>query len=162
MSLDGYIAGLNDEYDWIIMDPEIDFAALFGQFDTMLMGRRSYELLPSDDTFTVPEMKKFVFSRTLRQHDHPGVTIVSGNAAETVSTLRQQPGKDIMLWGGGSLFRSLAEAHVVDTVEVAVIPILLGKGIQLLPTPANAIKLHLMDHRLYASSGIMVLEYAVK
>ena len=65
-----------------------------------------------------------------------------------------------MLFGGGLLFRTLAEAGLVDTVEVAVIPILLGQGIPLLPSPAKTIKLTLKNHRVY-KTGIVSLEYAV-
>ena len=77
-----------------------------------------------------------------------------------MATLRKNPGKDIWLFGGGSLFRSLAEAGLVDTVEVAVIPILLGAGIPLLPSPAERIKLTLAAHKVY-KTGSVALEYAV-
>src|SRR5215217_1680370 len=101
-SLDGYIAGPNGEYDWIVMDPEIDFEAVFSQFDTLLMGRRTFEVVGRGS----PGMKTFVFSRSLRQEDYPGVTIVSEHVKETLDDLRAQPGKDIWLFGGGELFRS--------------------------------------------------------
>ncbi|MBI4520548.1 MAG: dihydrofolate reductase, partial [Gemmatimonadetes bacterium] len=123
-SLDGYIAGPNGEYDWIVPDPEIDFKALFDEFDTLLMGRRTYEGLAGG----FPGMRTLVFSRSLRQQDHPGVTVVSDQVKETLADLRTQPGKDIWLFGGGELFRSLLELDCVDTVEPAVIPILLGGG----------------------------------
>ena len=84
----------------------------------------------------MPGMKTFVFSSTLQQRDHPDVTIVTEKAEETLATLCAEPGKDIWLFGGGSLFRSLLEAELVDAVEVAVIPVLLGAGIPLLPSPA--------------------------
>jgi dihydrofolate reductase len=106
-------------------------------------------------------MKTFVFSRTLRQRDYPKVTIVGDNAEETVAGLRQEPGKDIWLFGGGLLFRSLLDAGLVDTVEVAVIPVLLGGGIPLLPPPAKQTKLTLTGHKIY-KTGIVLLEYAVK
>src|ERR671913_1703706 len=76
MSLDGYIAGPNGEADWIIMDPDIDFNALFEQFDTFLVGRRTFELFAHGGSGQTPGTKTLVFSRTLRQQDYPGVTIV--------------------------------------------------------------------------------------
>jgi dihydrofolate reductase len=161
MSLDGYIAGPKGEADWIIMDPDIDFAALFEQFDTFLLGRRTFEPMASVKKGETPGMKTFVFSRTLRQEDHPGVTIVAEGVEETVAALRVEPGKDIWLFGGGSLFRSLLDAGLVDTVEVGIMPVLLGEGIALLAPPARQTKLKLTGHKVY-ETGIVSLEYAVQ
>ena len=116
MSLDGYVAGPNGEIDWIVIDPEIDFAALASSFDTMLLGRKSYEAARQQGGGpAMPGMQAYVLSSTLRQSDCPGVT-VSDNARDTVTKLKAAPGKDIWLFGGGSLFRSLlgmdeVEAH---------------------------------------------------
>ena len=161
MSLDGYIAGPNGEADWIITDPEIDFRALFEHFDTFLMGRRTFEVAGSGGQPGAPQT--IVFSRTLRQQDYPNVTIVSENPEDVLADLRSKPGKDIWLFGGGSLFRSLLEARLVDAVEVAVIPVLLGEGIPLLPpkTSSERFELKLASSRAY-ESGIVSLEYAVE
>jgi dihydrofolate reductase len=161
-SLDGYIAGPKGEADWIIMDPDIDFKEIFAQFDTFLIGRRTFEGMGKAGQGSAPGIKTFVFSSTLRQQDYPKVTIVApDSAAETVSALRAAPGKDIWLFGGGLLFRSLAEAGLVDTVEVAVVPVLLGGGIPLFPPPASQTTLKLTKHRLYEKTGILGLEYAI-
>lgn len=157
-SLDGYIAGPNDEYDWIVMDPEIDFQALFDQFDTLLMGRRTYEVAGGEAS---PGMKTLVFSRSLRQEDHPGVKVVSDRVRETLDDLRAEPGKDIWLFGGGELFRSLLELGCVDTVEPAIIPVVLGGGRPFLPPPAVRRSLSLTGQRVYAKSGIVLLTYDV-
>jgi dihydrofolate reductase len=160
MSLDGYIAGPNGEADWIVMDPEIDFGALFAQFDTFLMGRKTFETM-AGGSMGGKGTKTIVFSRTLRQQDHPKVRIVSESIEEAVAALKAEPGKDIWLFGGGSLFRSFLEAGLVDSVEVAVVPVLLGGGIPLLPVPARQTKLSLTRQRIYQQSGIALLEYAV-
>ena len=79
-----------------------------------------------------------------------------------MTELRAKPGKDVWLWGGGSLFRSFAELGLVDTVEVGVIPVLLGAGVPLLAPPAKRVALKLTSHKLYAKTGTMSLEYAVR
>ena len=81
----------------------------------------------------MPGIDVVVFSRTLRPADYPAVSIVSSDPAESVRSLKAKPGKDIWLFGGGELFRTLLEAGLVDTVEPAVVPVLLGEGIPMLP-----------------------------
>ena len=163
MSLDGYIAGPNGEADWIIMDPDIDFRALFEQFDTFLLGRRTFEAIGGARGGGQSGVRTIVFSRTLRQQDYPNVTIVSEHPEQVLADLRSEPGKDIWRFGGGSLFRSLLEARLVDAVEVSVIPVLLGEGIPLLPstTPSERFKLKLTSSRTF-KMGIVSLEYAVE
>jgi dihydrofolate reductase len=160
-SLDGYIAGPKGEADWIIADPEIDFTALWAQFDTLLIGRRTFESMVQGGNADTPGMKVFVFSQSLQQSDYPGVTIIAEKSTEAVASIKALPGKDIWLFGGGILFRSLLEAGLVDTVEIAVIPVLLGEGIPLLPAPAKDTRLKLTGHKVYGKSGIVLLEYAV-
>jgi dihydrofolate reductase len=159
-SLDGYIAGPNGEADWIIMDPAIDFAALLKQFDTILVGRRTFETMARQGRTAMPGMKTIVISSALRQHDYPGVAIIGERAERQIASLRSGSGKDIWLFGGGELFRRLLEADLVDGVEVAVIPVLLGGGIPLLATPARQTILRLTGHRAYPT-GIISLEYAI-
>ncbi len=160
-SLDGYIAGPNGEFDWIIMDPDIDFAALFDQFDTFLMGRGTFEgMLRQQGSAATPGMKTLVFSRTLRQQDHPDVTIVTEDLEKTLVALRNEGGKDIWLFGGGSLFRSLLELELVDTMEIAIIPVVLGGGIPLVQPPVRQTRLKLTGHRVF-KTGIVVVEYTI-
>lgn len=104
-----------------------------------------------------------IFSRTLRQRDHTNVTVVSDNLERVLADLRSEPGKDIWLFGGGSLFRSLSEARPVDGVEVSMIPVLLGEGIPLLPprTSSERFRLKSANSRTY-ESGIVSLEYTVE
>lgn len=158
ISLDGYIADPNGGFDWIIMDPAIDFEAFFGGIDTVLMGRLTYELSLRQGRGGMPGMRTYVFSSTLDAADHPNVTIVAHDAAGTVQRLRAQDGKDIWLMGGGELFRSLLEARAVDTVEVGVIPILLGRGIPFLPATERSAKLELNGHEAFPT-GIVLLRY---
>lgn len=161
MSLDGYIADPTGGYDWIVMDPDIDFGALFKNFDTLLMGRKTYEMAREQGGGPAMRgMKSYVFSRTLRQEECPRVT-VSADPKETVTALKQRQGKDIWLFGGGGLFQSLLALELVDAVQVAIIPVLLGGGVPVLPSPATRAKLRLTSHRIYEKTGTVLLDYAV-
>ena len=159
MSLDGYIAGPQGESDWIVMDPDIDFGALMSSFDTVLLGRKTYEATRGHGGGGMPGVQAYVFSSTLRQADCKGV-IVSERPAETLAAIKAKPGKDIWLFGGGSLFRSLLHLGLVDAVEVAIMPVLLGGGIPLLPPPATLANLKLVKHRVYPKTGTVSLEYS--
>ena len=161
VSLDGFIAGPNGEYDWIVMDPSIDFGVLFKEFDTAVMGRKTYEALAAQGgNGAMLGLDVVVFSRTLAAAEHAGVRILNANADEVVAALKAKPGCDIWLFGGGSLFRSLLDAGLVDTVEVAVVPVLLGAGVPLL-APGASTKLVLADQRTLPASGIIALSYSV-
>ena len=101
MSLDGFIAGPNGEADWIVMDPEIDFKAFWSQFDTIVMGRRTFDVVKrAGGGGSTPEMQVFVFSRTLRQEDYPGVTIVADPEA-LVAELKEDDKKAAAAGGPG-------------------------------------------------------------
>ena len=162
-SLDGYIAGPGGEFDWIPNDPTVDFAAIFAKVDTVLLGRHSFELTQrSGEAPWAPGTRVYVFSRTLRPEDHPGVTLVPEDAGGVVGSLRAEPGEgEIWLFGGGELFGSLLAAGQVDSVEVTIVPILLGGGVPLLPPAAPRTALALAGTHTYPS-GMVTLSYAVR
>ena len=160
VSLDGFIAGPNGEFDWIIMNPAFDFAALFNQFDTFLLGRRTFEITRQEGAPDMPTgTQTIVFSRTLRQSDYPKVVITS-EVTKTISELKKKPGKDIWLFGGGELFRSVLDAGLIDTIEVAVMPILLSQGVPLLAAGARSPSLQLTESKTLPS-GTVMLSYNV-
>lgn len=164
MSLDGYIADVDGGYAWIPMDPDIDFAGYLANFDTLLMGRGTYEM-----TRAAPEggaifegMSVHVVSTTLDAAEHPGVTVISRGVEDAVAALKAREGREIWLFGGGVLFRSLLEAGLVDRVEVGVVPVLLGGGIPLLPGLDGVAKLELDSSEVFDGSGIVLLKYDVQ
>ena len=160
-SLDGYIAGPHGEVDWIVHDPAVDFAKIYEAVDTVLLGRRTYELTRQPGAPPWPQgWQIYVFSRTLPPEGDPGVTVVRVDAGPCVAALRAAPGRDIWLFGGGSLLRSLLEAKQVDLVEVLIMPVLLGGGIPLLETGAPLTRLALEHVQNYAS-GLVGLRYRV-
>jgi dihydrofolate reductase len=160
MSLDGFIAGPKGEFDWIIMDPAFDFGALFEQFDTFLLGRRTFEMTRQGAGGNMAAgTQTIVFSRTLRQSDYPKV-VISSEVTKTISQLKKKPGKDIWLFGGSELFRSVLDAGLVDTIEVAVMPILLSQGIPLLSAGARSPSLRLSESKTLPS-GTVLLSYTL-
>ena len=158
MSVDGYIAPPDGSTDWIPMDPAIDFAALWAQFDTFLMGRRTFEAAGG----MTSGQRVFVASMTLTPGEHQGFTVIGENLVEQVAGLKAQAGKDIWLFGGGDLFASLLAADLVDTVELAVVPVLLGDGTPFLRHPSSRAPLRFVRQHVYEASGIVLLEYEVQ
>ena len=159
-SLDGYIAGPNGEIDWITGGSDYDFEGLYAQFDTLLMGRRTYEQVPGG-VGGFGGKRVVVGSRTLKAEAHAGVEIVGVGLAERVAELKGMAGKDIWLFGGGDLFRSLAAEGLVDTIEPAIIPVVLGGGVPMYPESGVRLELTLTGQRAY-EGGMVLLEYAVQ
>ena len=161
-TLDGFIADPNGGYDWIIMDEAIDFAAMFAEFDAFVMGRKTWEVTAQTgfvDMFGGKEV--FVFSRTLTMPPRPGVTIVNTSPVDAVRALKEKPGKDIWLFGGGSMFRTLVDAGLVDTVEVGIMPVLLSQGVPIL-SPGDRITGMTLDKcEALPNSGIVMVTYTI-
>jgi dihydrofolate reductase len=162
MSLDGFIAGPNGEADWIGVDPEVDFPAIWAQFDTGLMGRKTYEAAVcrlGEEAFA--EIKIIVFSRTMKPQDHPNVSVIPELNADWVRTLKTAAGKDIWLFGGSELFRTFLDAGCIDTVEVTIIPVMLGIGVPLMGPPYHPSRMKLFNSKIYRS-GRISLSYEIQ
>jgi dihydrofolate reductase len=159
-SLDGFIAGPQDEFDWITPEPSFNFEELYAQFDTLLMGRRTYEIVRGmGESFEGKQV--IVASRSLRQEDHPDVEVVSEGLEARIRELREQPGRDIWIYGGGGLFSQLLAWNLVDRIEPAIIPIILGGGVPLVPSRGVRRPLKLIGQQTYPS-GMVLLEYEVQ
>jgi dihydrofolate reductase len=160
-SLDGFIADREGRYDWIPEDPAVDFDALFARVDTVLLGRASYEtVLATDSRPWDPNARVLVFSRTLRALAWSEAELVAAGAAARVAALRAEPGDgEIWLFGGGALCRDLLAAGQVDSIEVTVVPVLLGDGVPLVAAGIERTALHFVAQRLYPS-GMVTLTYA--
>ena len=161
-SLDGFIADAAGTFDWIPNDPTVDFGALFARVDTVLLGRRTYEVMQArGGPAWVPGTRVYVFSRTLQAAAHPDAEVVAKDAADRVARLRAETGTgEIWLFGGAALFATLLTAGQVDRVEVTVVPVLLGSGVPLVGDTISRTALTLTDTRRYPS-GMVTLSYAV-
>src|SRR5262245_22800731 len=115
ISLDNFIARTNDEVDWLLWNKEV--SAIREKFwrtiDTVIMGRRTYQIAARSESGAYPGVKNYVFSRTLSK-SNADVEIISEDAAQFVRRLREQAGKGICVMGGGILARSLFEADLID------------------------------------------------
>jgi len=161
-SLDGYIAGPNGEFDWIPIDPDIDFIAMYAGVSGLVMGRVSYEVFLATGGAPGHALPTYVYSRTLPEGARDGVTVVRDAVPHVRALKAAADGLPLWLWGGGALFRELAQAGLVDVVEVAVLPILLGGGVPLLPAPGPRLPLHLRARRVYPTTGTVFLEFDVR
>jgi dihydrofolate reductase len=158
-SLDGYIEGLNGEYDWILMDKEIDFAQLMQRYDAYFYGRRTYESvikMGGADTAS----KHYVFSNSLTTVNK-GFTLVKGDISSKIMEIKNSPGKDIALFGGASLLASLLNLKLVDELAISFIPVLLGSGKPMVEVLDEKVWLELINTKTY-KNGTVVLTYNVK
>jgi|SRR6185503_8216781 len=162
MSLDGYIADSQGRFDWILNDDTVDFAALFARVDTFILGRRTYEtVLANGEVPWQPGTRVYVISRSLPAGSRDGVTVVADDPVGLTKSLRHESGDgEIWLFGGGQLFAELLAADQVDTVEITVVPVLLGGGVPVVTAlPARA-PLELTGSHVYPS-GMVALHYSV-
>lgn len=163
VSLDGFIEGPNGEYDWCFTDQDYGMTDFFKRIDSLFIGRRSYELLlkMGDDAMPgFPKLKEYVFSTTLKEV-RPGALLIQGNTKEIVEKIKQEPGKDIWLFGGASLTTSFLNLNLIDEMSLAIHPIILGSGKPLFSDIKNRISLNLIDTKTY-SSGLVNLVYRFK
>ncbi|NJK53618.1 MAG: dihydrofolate reductase [Leptolyngbyaceae cyanobacterium SU_3_3] len=179
-TLDHFIARENGSFDFFLMEGEhvADLLQTFPEtipahvrnilgitsenqcFDAVLMGRRTYEVgLQEGITNPYPQLKQYVFSRTLEESPDSAVELVSSDAIALVQTLKQQSGKDIWLCGGGDLAARLFPT--IDEMILKVHPILLGSGIPLFSGEIHQTSLELVNHKIY-NNGFMLLHYQVK
>jgi dihydrofolate reductase len=164
-SLDNYIARPDHAVDWLLWGEEA--AAVMTDYwktiDTVLMGRKTYEVAersgPGGGGY--PGVKTYVFSRTLAEGEHEGVTIIRREASEFVRDLKGQDGRDICLMGGGELARSLFEAGLIDEIGFNIHPVLLGTGIPLFHPMSHQIDLELGECRPFKNGCVYVI-YRVK
>jgi dihydrofolate reductase len=165
MSLDGFIADERGGTGFLVSDPAYDSAPFFASIDAVLMGRVTYDAAVRQGMRAYKGLDNYVVSRSLNPADYPEVTIVREDVEGFVAQLKRAPGKDIWLCGGGVLFRSLLAADLVDTVELGVSPLLLGRsGKPMLPPDRQlprSVHLELTRHAALPS-GLLVLEYAVR
>lgn len=168
VTLDGFIEGKNGEVDWCIMDPDMGFNHFLSQIDTILYGRKSYDLwgqFTPENEITDAEKElwdllhakeKYVFSRTKNETDHK-VTYINNNIMEEVIKIKNKPGKDIWLYGGANLITTFIHLGLVDEFRLSIHPVILGEGKPLFMDMKQRIKLKTVDTRTFASGVVQVI-----
>ncbi len=162
-SLDNFIARKDDAVDWLLWTKEVAeiMQSFWKTIDTVVMGRRTYEVAARMGTGAYPGVKNYVFSRTIKKSSDGAITFVSEDAAEFVRRLKNEDGKGICVMGGGVLAKSLFEADLIDEVGLNIHPVLLGSGIPLFYEMSRQIDLELIKNQ-QLSNGCVVLTYQVK
>jgi dihydrofolate reductase len=170
VTLDGYYEGPNGEFDWPNVDDEFyEFSiSQLNDIDTLLFGRVTYEgmasfwptpaALESDPAVAdrMNSISKIVFSSRLDTAEWQNTTLVDGNVAETVRKLKQEPGKDLALFGSPGLTVSLLEQGLVDELRVMVQPILLGAGKSLFRGLTERVPVQLMRTTTFSSGNVLL------
>ncbi|MFS0861118.1 dihydrofolate reductase family protein [Fredinandcohnia sp. 179-A 10B2 NHS] len=169
VTLDGLIEGPKGEIDWCIMDPEMKFIDFLHSIDTILYGRKSFDLwgeyasqaVESDDDKemwdVIHSKEKIVFTRNQNLTDTK-ITYITDHILEEVTKLKNKPGKDIWLYGGASLITTFINLGLVDEFRLSVHPVVLGEGKPLFIDIKQRVNLKLVDSRRF-SSGVVQLIY---
>lgn len=158
-SVDGYIEGPDGGHEWIIVDEKIDFSAQVKRFDAFFFGRRSYEAAKAMFDMPSPGSSNYVFSNTLTSVD-ANFTLVSGDIQSKIAALKEQPGKDIAVYGGASLLSSLLNLQLVDELSISFLPVLLGSGKPMVDLLDQKVWLRFNNSRRY-ENGTLVVNYSV-
>lgn len=173
VTLDGFIEGKNGEVDWCIMDDEMGFVHFLHQIDTILYGRKSYELwgqyTPEAESSEaekelwelVHQKEKYVFSRT-QKGTSSNATFLHDHILEEVTRLKNKPGKDIWLYGGASLITTFIHLGLVDEYRLSVHPVILGEGKPLFTDIRQRVNLKWVDTRTFSSGVVQLIYHSVQ
>ena len=170
VSLDGFFEGPNREIDWHNVDKEFNEFAIsqLNEFGTLLFGRVTYQLMAgywptpaatTDDQFVAGKMNslpKIVFSRTLDKADWNNTRLVKDNVAEEVNKLKNQPGKDIAIFGSSNLCVSFIQMGLIDEFRIMVNPVVLGNGHPLFGGIRDKLKLKLLKTKTFSSGNVLL------
>lgn len=171
-TLDGFFSGPNGEINWHMVNEEFNTYSieLINTVDTILFGRVTYELMAAywptsaaaaDNPLVADNlncMAKLVVSQKLNHPKWNNSRVIRGDLVSEISLLKQQPGKDIVIYGSGTIVRTLASANLIDDFRLFVCPIMLGKGISLFSRMSKSLHLHLHDTKTL-SNGVVLLHY---
>ncbi|SFD58458.1 Dihydrofolate reductase [Chitinophaga sp. CF118] len=167
ITLDGYIEGPNGEYDWCFTDQDYGLNDFFERIDAIFIGRKSYEMVQQQSDNSngeaisgMPALTEYVFSKTLTSVKE-GAVLISGDSIAEVRRIKNQPGKDIWLFGGALLYNALMKEGLVDELWMSVHPILLGNGKPLFREQDGRTRLRLLESKTY-ETGLVSIRYSIE
>jgi dihydrofolate reductase len=178
ISLDGFVAGPNGEMNWIKVDEEIfdHVGKRISETDTALYGRVTYQMMENywptagdepgaskhdrEHSKWYKNAHKLVLSKTMKDEDSTNTTIISHNLSHRINDIKQQEGKEILLFGSPTATHSLIQQNLIDGYWLFVNPIILGQGIPLFVGIKDKIKLHLLSTQRF-TCGVTELNYTV-
>lgn len=179
LTLDGYAADKDGglffvESKQLNKYADYDVLKFLESIDTILLGAVTYKLFvefwpaaTTDEEIIADKLNetdKIIFSNTLTNAPWgkwKDATVMSGDAAETIRKLKQQEGKDMILWGSISLAQSLMKENLVDEYHINICPLIIGQGRSFFPNDIPVIDLELLEMKKY-DSGLIVLKYRSK
>lgn len=169
-TLDGFFAGPNGELDWHVVDEEFNDYAIdqLNSVDVLLFGRVTYQGMASywptpsattDDPIVAEKMNTFpkiVFSKTLEKVEWHNTRLVKENIAEEITQLKQQPGKDLIIFGSSNLSASFLNLDLIDELRIMVNPVVLGDGIPLFKGIHDTLQLKLLKTKTFRSGNVLL------
>jgi dihydrofolate reductase len=172
VTLDGFFAGPQGEIDWFVWNEEtVEYSKeLLQAIDTILFGRMTYELMAGywptaaaaeEDPAIIEAMNnlpKIVFSRTLEKVGWNNAKLAKGDLGEEVTALKRRPGRDIVIYGSGSIVAALAERGLIDEYLLFVNPVVLGEGKPLFKGLKERFPLELKKTQVF-KNGVVLLDY---
>ena len=176
VTLDGFIAGPNNDMSWVRVDEAMGTYEndLVSAADTLLLGRATYQsfagawpYVPDNPAASEGEkeyarklnsMRKIVFSRTLETAEWNNSTLLHEISPDDIVTVKQESGKNIVIYGSASVVQALMELGLIDEYQVLVHPIVLGSGKRLFRDGSNTTTLRLVEAKPF-SSGVVLLSY---
>jgi dihydrofolate reductase len=178
VSLDGFVAGQNGELDWIKFDDELfDFVGeLTNEADVALYGHKTFQLMESywptaadkhnatkheiEHSQWYNKVDKYVLSTTLQQTKSSNTKIIGSNEIETIYNIKQEEGKNILMFGSPSAVQTLLRYNLIDEFWLFVNPIILGNGIPLFKSIENRINLKILTTKVFVI-GVIGLHYSI-
>lgn len=170
VTLEGFFEGPNREIDWHHVDKEFNDFAIdqLNSADSLLFGRVTYEMMASywptpaataNDPIVAGKMNalpKFVFSRTLKKAEWNNTKLVKENIAEEISKLKQQPGKDLLLFGSADMASTLTQLGLIDEYRIMVNPVVLGSGKPLFKGIKDRLELRLVNTKTFGNGNVLL------